>query len=369
MAEQSDKLNQFAQQHSKQETTLINICYDCLERIFGFLNFESLLNVANTCKRLQIAAVAKFRDDFGQIPIKLFLDNCSSDGSSIFSNSEQIVISDVKLCFPFLRCFGAKITDLYVTFYHPIKMDLRTKLYRYTNQYCASTLTKITIGVESLEFMSESFQKKFSQIEEVKIVCGDLKDQLPNFLKWFPKLHRLEMVGCHSKSALDVCFPYLKQLNLYIYGGIVFDSNGVKLSAIENSASLLNANSHLQFLQIDFWCIGITLTTILDMISGNTSILRLYVFGPFGDAYDTSMDELTRFANEHPSIISIRLAKARLRADDAVKFIRQMKSLRIFSFNVRDRSDYVCLIKQLDNEWKHKIFSAPNNEIQVAIRR
>lgn len=30
--------------------SITNICYDCIERIFDFLDLESLLNVANTCK-------------------------------------------------------------------------------------------------------------------------------------------------------------------------------------------------------------------------------------------------------------------------------------------------------------------------------
>ena len=32
--------------------SLTNICYDCLERIFDYLDIESLLNVADTCKCL-----------------------------------------------------------------------------------------------------------------------------------------------------------------------------------------------------------------------------------------------------------------------------------------------------------------------------
>lgn len=46
--------------------TITNIYYDCLERSFDYLDLESLLNVARTCKRLQIAAAAKFDDDFDE---------------------------------------------------------------------------------------------------------------------------------------------------------------------------------------------------------------------------------------------------------------------------------------------------------------
>lgn len=36
----------------RETKTITNICYDCLERIFDFLDLESLVNVAGTCKRL-----------------------------------------------------------------------------------------------------------------------------------------------------------------------------------------------------------------------------------------------------------------------------------------------------------------------------
>lgn len=41
-----------------QATSTTNIYYDCLEHISDFLNFESLLNVAQSCRRLQIGAAS-----------------------------------------------------------------------------------------------------------------------------------------------------------------------------------------------------------------------------------------------------------------------------------------------------------------------
>lgn len=93
----SQKLEQRHQKQEENETsvktteekTITNICYDCLERIFDFSDLKSLLNVADTCKRLQIAAITKFGDKFGkrkfmldlqtgyeraQISIRMYLD-------------------------------------------------------------------------------------------------------------------------------------------------------------------------------------------------------------------------------------------------------------------------------------------------------
>lgn len=60
--------------------SLTTIYYDCLERIFDFLDLKSLLNVADTCKRLRIAAVAKFGDDHENV----FVSRISLHGSRTF---------------------------------------------------------------------------------------------------------------------------------------------------------------------------------------------------------------------------------------------------------------------------------------------
>lgn len=45
--------------------TITDICFECLERIFDFLDLESLLNVADTCKRLQMVAATKYGNNYG----------------------------------------------------------------------------------------------------------------------------------------------------------------------------------------------------------------------------------------------------------------------------------------------------------------
>lgn len=49
-----------------EATAITDICYDCLERIFDFLDLKSLLCCAQSCKHLQMAAAAKFGHDFGK---------------------------------------------------------------------------------------------------------------------------------------------------------------------------------------------------------------------------------------------------------------------------------------------------------------
>lgn len=45
---------------STEVKSITNIRCDCLKRISDFLDIENLLNLAQTCKQLQIAAAANF---------------------------------------------------------------------------------------------------------------------------------------------------------------------------------------------------------------------------------------------------------------------------------------------------------------------
>lgn len=94
--------------------TLTNIYHDCLERIFDHLELADLLNLAQTCKRLKIAAAAKFSDDFGRKKVNLLVNGFGFPMSLVVSERRNNV-DDSNIILPFLRCFGAKISSLAVT--------------------------------------------------------------------------------------------------------------------------------------------------------------------------------------------------------------------------------------------------------------
>lgn len=85
--------------------TITNICYDCLERIFDFLDLENLLNVARTCKRLQIAAAAKFSDVYGKKRNFIKVYRYFLNEGINFLNPNLIEVNGLESCLPFLRCF------------------------------------------------------------------------------------------------------------------------------------------------------------------------------------------------------------------------------------------------------------------------
>lgn len=128
--------------------TITNIYYDCLEHIFDRLDFESLLNLADTCKRLRMAAAAKFADEYGKRHIRLHPK--LSYHASAYINDFVIEVTCLKSCFQLLRCFGSKVSQLSVGSYRydPKKIYY---LHQYISQYCADTLNYIPF--ENSEFL------------------------------------------------------------------------------------------------------------------------------------------------------------------------------------------------------------------------
>lgn len=54
-----------------ENASITNIYYDCLEHISKFLDVESLLNLADTCKRLRIGAAHYFGESMNDKSIAL----------------------------------------------------------------------------------------------------------------------------------------------------------------------------------------------------------------------------------------------------------------------------------------------------------
>lgn len=97
--------------------TITTIYYDVLDRIFDFLDMEDLLNVADTCKRLHIAAQARFGE---LIQTEDTSDSCSIYPSGVIRFAgiamahSSVEVCGLKFCLQFLRCFGAKVSTMKV---------------------------------------------------------------------------------------------------------------------------------------------------------------------------------------------------------------------------------------------------------------
>lgn len=91
----------------------------------------------------------------------------------------------------------------------------------------------------------------------------------------------------------------------------------------------------MQTVEID-WRLELKLSTLLNAIKQNPGITKLKMANIFCATLSVNIHELNRFAVEHPLIVELILPKYRFKTDDAIKFIGQMKSLRIIEFQVID---------------------------------
>lgn len=83
------------------------LCYDYFERIFIFLDLQSLLCVAQTYKELRIATVGKFGSDFSRK--KALQPDCSF---SEWHESNDVILWGFKHSWNFVHCFRANISYL-----------------------------------------------------------------------------------------------------------------------------------------------------------------------------------------------------------------------------------------------------------------
>lgn len=145
MSDQTEDANHDHHHDEIEAKLLTDIYYDCFEKIFDFLEIKDLLNVAQTCKRLQIAAVTKFSQDFTK---RACLYHSSSNFTDKLPKLKIYVVENslssihavgLKCILPFLRCFGSKLSELWV-YYAGSNNDSQNF---YMNRYI-STITVLT---------------------------------------------------------------------------------------------------------------------------------------------------------------------------------------------------------------------------------
>lgn len=191
--------------------------------------------MAGTCKRLQIAAAAKFGDDFGEKDIYILSGEsfCRYDGSNLYNKG--VYVASLKFGLPFLRCFRAKIKHLlnWEDF-----GDSNDHVHEYINAYCADTLISIGFFQRSPGFWISNSSKPFKNVEQVAVHCRTCCDTLSHFVDWFPKLRHLHLKDV-DRCADTLSFPYLEHLEF------VGNLN-------ENVLDLLPANPQLKSFSVGF---------------------------------------------------------------------------------------------------------------------
>lgn len=317
--------------------SITNICNELIERIFDFLDLQSLLNVAGTCKRLQIAASAMYGQKFGRCttnlcPANAYGDRLPKQGIRLFNNNGVEVFGRTAL--PFLRCFGGHISGLVVNALY------KGNVIRYINQYCADTLTTLTIrNFDTESFTIESCPKPFKMVEEVDV--DPLSKQFSNFAYWFPKMRILHFSTTRFDFDISsAVFPHLEELMC----GAALGSYSEK----RRMESFVRANQQVR--SLDITVKKPLFSDLLKMISGHTMISNLEVKYPLENSKHVKRVQLLRFAKQHRMLVRLNFLSFLLKADDAVALIRRLNSLKFFRFGIKNRAEYNNLVNQLQHE-------------------
>lgn len=318
------------------------ICTELIERIFDNLDLSSLLSVADTCKRLQTIAAAQFGKRFSQKNIYLCDMNYFGRAHTpeIFWKGNRIEVIGLKLCLQLLRCFSVNILHLKLPYSH-------VQLEQYINRYCADTLSSISFMHDGV-FPIENFPKPFKNVEKVHVAFVNVAHQLKCFVDAFPKLCHLEMTNIKlDENAIEVSFPHLKYLNAMVWTGAGSIENDLTTNHL---TKFLRVNPQLQTLNVR--SIGkINLIELTNMVSDNPMLLNLFIIEKFSHV---NADELDGFVNEHPLIETLNFRYYEFSADDAIAFMRKLKSLKWFEFRVNCRAEIDHFLQQLDKEtWQY----------------
>lgn len=351
-------------------TKITDLPENCLMNIFSHLDLSCLLNVAMANKKLQLAAATTFGSEFG---IKtICLENVmNSSPPRIYTLDDEIYVRGLKLCLPFLRCFGGQITKLFaldgsyphVLISNGYKSQFSHHVDRYLNQYCTDSVSHLLFYGRPA-FSMENFRKSFCMVKQLRLIDTALDDGLPNFGKWFPNVNHLEMNTVYIDGPLNapVPLPLLQHLILKINNNTssTHDDDGQNNCewnfSVRNAIEFLSQNQHLRSIEIDMADHQkIKIDKLLDIIKRNLSISKLTMTD--GSLYeDVSMDELQRLASERPLINEIDLPRHRFTVEQVEICIHHLKELKKFRFQMIDWSDYDQLVQRFGSDWQFKQF-------------
>lgn len=319
----------------------------CLELILKQLDLESLLNVAGTCKRLQVEAISVASMKIGAEEVTLY-HNHNISSSIGFREDATNTINGLAQCLAFLRCFGAHISNLYDAWIPLRKYNNMprykccTVLDQYINEYCADSLDTITFENKAA-FPTKKLKKAFTKVQTVGLISCGVANTLPCFTNWFPNLRCLKIYAtCKIQLSddLQLYFPHLQQLAFPM-----MDGDEYKLGA----KNLLRMNPQLQTLQID--CNScMTVTDLLDVISENATIVDLNISNLKTDDNWVCKAHIVsaHLARNHPLLISLDLDEWGLACFGAMYLISHLEQLKEFRTN--NHREY--LSSRLNSEWE-----------------
>lgn len=322
----------------------------CLMKIFEYLDFRSLFNVAVANRQLRPAANSICMSNFGIKTVHLG-NNTSADFTP---QNGKMTVNGLKMCLPFLRCFGSSIENLFI-FHHNFNEKQCNYIHHHVNEYCAETLINMELWDKRNEKQLKFMGKPFVTVQTVEVVHTDLHNQLSSFAKWFPNVRSHCFVG--------TSFNHLSKLHIAV---VIDDTDPARGITTTTVASLLQLCPQLQNLYIKNCASkALPLTTLLNIIQNKPDIYKLTL--KQRGSTTVNLCNVEQIVNEHPLLVELDLCNE-FEAKNVTILIQQLISLKKFNFfctqSVHDR-----LVALLDEQWQVTIRSYWKDRCFVELRR
>lgn len=309
------------------------------------LDLQSLLNVTFSNELLRSAANAVYKRKFST-KINLFRVHGIQKSIPPFEDKGFVIIYNFETCLDFLRCFGASITHLKISYGQSIS-DRYDFVHQHINKYCAETLTTIQFdGTPPMQI--KYFDEPFVNVRNVDIEDCDLGDQFQQIFTWFPNHSHLNVRDDVVNRPFPIVSPPPDLKHLVIkFNTRVCDELFKRYRSIVNRLQL---NHQLADLTIKAKAIKMTMNFLLDVIKNCPFICKLVV--DTAGCTSVKKSEVVRLVLEHPTLSELDLSFYRFTAANVNIVIRRLTSLKQFRFGVQHKKVYMKMEPNLGREWE-----------------
>lgn len=382
---------------STQEPTsakkLTDVNTDCLEKMFKYLSFEELLNVADSNKHLREAAELVYKMKYSRKKLILSIYNGALRLVSHHIDENSISIRTLKMCLQLLRCFGHLIPNIAIKDV-PQKLQEKSlvgfgRAMTYFNEYCSNSFITIEICADLKELLHQ--EGPYLKLRNIEVYGYDLPTNVLNQL--FPNMLNLTMnyVGNCFKDGkciavdfenVEKYIPYMEHLEINIdyretrycirtrrqiknrfRKGIL--KNIKKFGEIrrENPETRLpfdhleEFNLHMSFYDDD--------EKIFSFFSKYTTVLKLklsFHYTNWNERYQITDNviNIPKLAITFPLVKEIDFRCCKFTADGIEQLINQFKALEKFSVYLEQGSEYHDIEKSLRSEWQGSVEAIGN---------
>lgn len=206
------------------DVRIIDMNSDCIEHVLKLLDFEDLLNVAESNKFLSSKACQVMSHRFHQCALALIFDS-SKFGFQHHNLDYQFDEGEIRVWkfrtgVKILKHFGHLCTRVVIGYKYMSSKEKRIIEY-YLSKCCSnelSSLTDLTLEDCPEDALEYSIGKPLKSIRNV-IITGDSALTFDSINKAIPNMEFLELtwIQVTDTKSIERKFPSLKQLNVEIY--------------------------------------------------------------------------------------------------------------------------------------------------------